>query len=148
MKKIFVLSLLCLTYIACDPGKDIPAMEVPSVVVNSLKAEFSNASDLDWEIFGNNYKAEFEVNAIDHKALISAKGTLLESKYEINITDLPQVVIQSIKQNYPDEMVDEAHVLKIEDNTYYEVEFEGWIRNQHKVFTSEGTENKNIEHWD
>lgn len=123
-------------------------MEVPSVAVNTLKAQFPNATDMDWEIFENNYQAEFEVASVDHKALIGAKGKLLKYKYEVNITDLPQEVIQTIKQSYPDEKVDGAHVLKIEDSTFYEVEFEGLITDQHKVFTAAGVENKNIEHWD
>lgn len=148
MKKLIAAGLLCIPFVGCDQGKDIPAMEVPSVVVNTLNTEFSNATDMEWETIGDNYQSEFEVKSVDHKALIGPKGALLKYTYEININDLPEKVIQAIKQNYPSEKVEDAYVLKIEDGTFYEIEFEGWLRDKHKVFTPTGTENKNIEHWE
>lgn len=149
MKNSIILGIfLSIFLISCEEGKDISGINVPSVVVNELKTQFPNMTDLEWKTFGTDYRAEFEMNAVDHKAMISQKGKLLQYKYESSTTDLPEQVKTSIREKYPDLLAEDVHVLKIGNDTFYEVEFERWFGDDYKIFFPSGEENNTMEHWD
>ena len=85
MYLLFAAVLLSSTAI----GQDIPSREVPSAVINTIKAKFPNTSRLEWEKKGDLFEAEFHVNNIDHKALLDPSGKLLVYKRDIRAADLP-----------------------------------------------------------
>lgn len=149
MKKSVIIAILVgALCIACDPGKDISELNVPSVVVNALKTQFPDIVDLEWEIIDGNYQVEFEKNAVDYLALVDPNGDVLKYKFELPLSELPETIKEKIRQNYPNEMAEGADVLKIGTDTFYDVEFEGWLTDEHKIFLPSGEENKTMAHWD
>src|SRR5680860_320876 len=71
---MLVMATLSLGLTSCGdddgPDKDIAANQVPAVVRNSFQQQFPNAKDVDWELSGNEYETDFEIDGVEHKACL------------------------------------------------------------------------------
>lgn len=148
MKRVIFLTVIFVSMlISCD-SNDNPNLETPSVVLNAFQAKFPGAKDVEWEKFKEDYEVEFEIERIDYTAIIANEGNLIKYKYDILSTELPEAVNKSIKTNYDFNKIDDTEILKIDENTYYQVEFEGNIKDDKVIFNADGEENTDIEYLD
>ena len=92
---MFMTCLLAVSFVACS--NDIPEAKVPSVVLNSFKTDFPNATQVDWDKVKGNYVAEFEVETVDHEVKFSADGKKIMQKKDLIEASLPATIITSIK---------------------------------------------------
>lgn len=81
-------------------AQDIPQAQVPSVVLNSFKKDFPKASDIEWELKGDVYKAEFEIGFMDHEVTLDKTGKALKHKQDIKESDLPLTVASVIAKDF------------------------------------------------
>ena len=131
------------------PGdKDIAESEVPSVVKNAFASEYPEAKEVDWEMKGEDYEVDFEVDNVDYALLIDGSGNIIMSKEEITKEDLPAAVTSGISKNFADLELDEVQKVEKDGKTYYQVEFDGTFRDQEVVFTANGQEDKSFSYWD
>jgi len=111
MKRKFLLSafIIALSTIAAS-AQDIPQSQVPAVVINSFQQKFPKATDIDWELKGDQYEVEFETGLLgtDHEAWFQSDGKLIKHKEEISKTDLPQKVTVKIKKDFPGYRIDDV----------------------------------------
>ncbi|MEZ2444835.1 PepSY-like domain-containing protein [Chitinophaga sp. RCC_12] len=128
-------------------AQDIPASQVPAAVTTAFKAKFPNTSHLEWEKKGTLYEAEFHVNNVDHKALLSEQGQLQQFKEDIPVTDLPQAVKQAIKTNYKAFRIDDAEKVTRGSASYYQVELDGEPHDQKIVMTPAGKVVQDMQYW-
>lgn len=149
---VLVMATLSLGLTSCGnddgPDKDIAANEVPAVVRNSFQQRFPNAKDVDWELSGNDYGADFEIDAVDHKALIAPEGNLVKYKYDIADTALPETVMAKIAIDHGNRKIDGSEVLKIGESTYYQVELDGEPNDQNLVFVESGEVDTDVPYYD
>ena len=82
----------------CD--NDIAPSEIPSVVENTFKSHFPDATEVEWESYGENFEVDFEVDQTDHSARIDNAGNMLEYKYKIARNILPPPVINVLNMEY------------------------------------------------
>ncbi|WP_162428391.1 PepSY-like domain-containing protein [Pontibacter pudoricolor] len=129
-------------------AQDVATKDVPSTVAAALTQKFANATDLDWEMNGTNYEADFDVNRVDHNVLIDPSGKILMTKRDIQKKDLPQAVSSAISQNHKGLRLDDMEVLEIDGTTYYQVELDDKAGDKKLVFTADGKEASNITYWD
>jgi len=88
-------------------GQDILPSQVPSVIANSFSKEFPKASDIEWEIDGQNYRVEFEIGwSTDHEVWYDAAGNMLRHEEEISKGDLPKAVTAKISTDFPGLRID------------------------------------------
>lgn len=88
---LFVLTLFPLfTY-----AQDIQQKNVPAVVLNAFQLKFSNANDIKWKLEAGNYHVSFEVNNKDNELVINDKGNILNQEQDLNVSEIPQVVLDS-----------------------------------------------------
>ena len=131
------------------PGdKDIAESEVPSVVKNAFASEYPEAKEVDWEMKGEDYEVDFEVNNVDFALLIDGSGNIIMSKEEITKEDLPTAVTSGISKNFADLELDEVQKVEKDGKTFYQVEFDGMIRDKEVVFTANGQQDNSISFWD
>lgn len=131
------------------PGdKDIAESEVPSVVKNAFASEYPEAKEVDWEMKGEDYEVDFEVNNVDFALLIDGSGNIIMSKEEITKEDLPTAVTSGISKNFADLELDEVQKVEKDGKTYYQVEFDDTFRDKEVVFTANGQEDKSFSYWD
>ena len=65
---------------------------IPEIVGKKLELTFPNALNIEWEKKGEMYEAVFYVDDVEHIALISKTGSLIEYKKNIWLEELPEVV--------------------------------------------------------
>ncbi|QED36892.1 hypothetical protein FK178_03825 [Antarcticibacterium arcticum] len=143
MRLVIVISLFVLgsLFISCD--ENTSNSDIPSVVLNTFNLEFKQVEDISWKRRGEHYEVEFEIEDVDHSALINAAGKLIKYKKEIEIRDLPQEVLASIRSAGSGK-IGELHLLVIENKKYYQVEIDGRLTDSYMIFLESGEEVENV----
>ncbi|MFD3003944.1 hypothetical protein ACFS7Z_26545 [Pontibacter toksunensis] len=143
---LFALGLLLLSCSTED--SEVVPNDVPEQVKSTLTSNFSAAMDVEWEKTGGNYTAEFEVAGVDHDALITPAGELLQYKHTIPDTELPDAVTAAILQQHSDKHLDEAEKLYRGNEVFYQVEMENTGTDLYLVFSPDGQEQAEPAFWD
>ena len=141
-----LVSLLIGAGCESDDEDDFRA-DVPSVVLNAFQANYPKASDVEWEMFGDDYEVEFDIETVDYEAIFSAEGDMLKYKYEVLSSELPEAVSKKVAENYADYQIDDTDILVINNELYYQVELDG-KPDKHLVFNEDGSENTDVNYWD
>lgn len=139
-----ILLLLLVTFSLTACNNEIPETEIPSVVRNAFNLEFKGATGVEWEKNGSLYEVEFEINNIDHKALIEETGNLVKYKKELHPRELPENLKTSLTGDQDLSKVDEADLLVMNENSYYQLEFDGLLTDSHKIYNQAGEEIQNV----
>lgn len=147
MKKVLLLISIAFISLACESDIDIDENQVPSLVVNALKLEFSNTTDREWEKSDEFFIVEFEKEDVDYTAKLNSKGEILKYKYEVNNEQLPEAVKKSISLTQPDAEIDDVDLLFIDNKEYYQIEIEKSFKDLKKVVDLKG-QVTNISYWD
>lgn len=148
MKKLNILlmtlamSTLVLTSCKDDDG---PRVELPAAVEAYITTTYPSAeieeSEQETLCTGEEvYEVELELaDDTELDLTFSATGELLFSEGDINSSDLPEAVTQSIANNYPDYSIDEAEIITMADaTTRYEVELESSAAEIEVLFDDSG----------
>lgn len=137
--KTLIPALTALALIACSAAavaseergstiKDIP-QPVLEAVHEVLQKVYPAATEFEYEEESVDGKIAYEVQFKDKgkkfELLYSADGALIETEEEIRISNLPKVVVKSIKKEHPHAKLKEAEQILNPDGTVraYEVEF-------------------------
>lgn len=129
-------------------GQNIAAADVPSLVLNSFKARFTNAVDIEWEKKRDYYEADFEIGTTDHEVQINSAGKILIHKQQISPLDLPKVITDQITAKFKDFKLDEADKLEKDGKVYYQVELDKRFTERRMVFAENGEGTKAVSYWD
>ena len=82
-------------------AQDIPQNQVPSAILNQFNSQFPDASNVEWEMKGDLYNAEFEIGWImDHQVWYNAAGEMVKHKEDISPDELPETVSNRIKTDF------------------------------------------------
>lgn len=145
MLRLSMLIFMGLITIGCDD--DIPSSEIPSVVKNTFKSKFHNATDVEWENYGDDFEVDFEMNAIDYSARIDYAGNLLEYKYEIARNSLPAPIFIMLENEYSKISWEDPEILVCGQNSYYQLESDGFFKDTKIVMDSTGNKIDIIKFW-
>ncbi len=145
MYKLSILIFLAIFTISCDD--DIDPSQIPSVVQNTLKSNFPHATDIEWERYGDDFEVDFEFKKIDHSARIDRTGTMLEYKFETAKNTLPPTIIKAMNTEYPDSNWEDPEILVRGNKRYYQLEIDGFLKDNKILLDSLGTETTTIKAW-
>jgi hypothetical protein len=166
MKKILILQLvLSLSYLSYSQDmvikgtKEISKKYTPQQVIDSLEKEFPNAKAVHyykgdvattqkgWNVTTENdleagttvdyYTISFKQNGLQYYGLYNPDGSLVESKVEHTMTELPPEVVASLKaiaKDYPG--------YKVTGKTYYKTQNYSKTKEYYEVIASNGKEKK------
>jgi len=148
MKNFALITFCLLHFTSCNQDDDFSSANVPSIVLSTFQTNFSNAKDLDWEIAGQNYEADFEIDNIDYSALINEKGELLKHKHDNEFFNLSQALQDTLIHKYTRNNIDDVETLVVNKDTYYQIEIEQSIIDLEKVYDKNGNESETISFWD
>ena len=141
----FLLFFISFTIVACD--NVIPSSQVPSVVKNTFKNHFPNASGVEWEILNDDYEVSFNVKTIDHIALLDSSGNLVKYKYEIDKTQVPNSIKSFLEREAPGKKWEDAEYVIDGNSRYYQLERDGFFNDKKLVVDSVGKLLPNISYW-
>ena len=120
-------------------AQDVPTSQVPSVIINNFKKEFPKAHDIDWEMQGDLYNVDFEIEWFtDYEAWFNASGKLVKQTQEISKSDLPKAVINSIKTQYKEYRIEDAKKIIENGVETYKDELEKWDEDFHVIYSKNG----------
>ena len=121
-------------------AQDLKQNEVPTEITTKFQKDFANAKDVEWEQDGMNYKAEFDINAMEYEIWYNKSGERVKLEKEITATDLPSVISSTLKSKYADYKIDSVEMVETDAKNTYEIELEkGWSKELKVVLDSNGT---------
>ena len=97
---------------------------VPDAVVQAFNTTYPNVSP-QWEPMPYGYEAVFVQDGLEYEVEYSSAGEWLETEYEVQELQFPQVVLQAVRQQYPNYAITKYEVELTPLGTFYEVEVEG-----------------------
>ncbi|HEY8510432.1 MAG TPA: PepSY-like domain-containing protein [Cyclobacteriaceae bacterium] len=126
-------------------AQDVAKSDVPTEVSAALKSKFAKAKDIEWEMEGDLYKADFEVGSRDHELWIDRSGSIRRHREELSRRDLPQVISEKVKTEFQEYRIDDAH--KVEDNgrILYHIDLDGPGEDREVWFAEDGTIEQGLE---
>jgi hypothetical protein len=95
-KKILTATVAFLMSFSAIFANDIKP--VPTLIVNELKREFKNVSNLEWKTTDNFYKASFTADGNSMEAFFSYDGELIGVSRNIKLAQLPLSLVKETKQ--------------------------------------------------
>jgi hypothetical protein len=136
--------------IASCSSQSISRDKVPSIVLNTFKAQYPNSNNVEWEKHGNAYEAEFDVNdSTEIVTRIDETGKLTMQKQDLALNELDPRVMTTIQSQYKDYTVDDVERIQKGSNVYYQVELKARGKKEmNLVFSADGREDKSIPYWD
>jgi hypothetical protein len=78
MKYVFLLSLALFLFTSCD--KTLDPSKVPAAVTTSFNEKYPGAENVEWEMDGQNYEAEFKLNNEKVAAEFSPEGAFIKEE--------------------------------------------------------------------
>lgn len=148
MKKILVGFVLAGASVIAAQAQDVDTKDVPAAVKTALSQKYANATDLEWEKHGNNYEADFDIDRIDHAAMIDPSGKVLMTRRDIMKNDLPQAITSAIAQQYKSMRLDDMELVEKDGKKYYQVELDQQGQDKKVVFSADGKEVTTLAYWD
>ena len=140
MKNLIIIAAAALLSTNVTFAQDISPADVPSVVMNSFNKTFPKSSKVEWEMKGDNYNAEFDVNWRDHEVWISKTGAIVKHKKELKPSEIPATVSTAIKRNYGGFRIDDVDRYEVNKKLYYKVELKKLNEERKVVFDQKGAE--------
>lgn len=123
MKKIF-LSLFSIIFTVALFATDLTDAQVPQAVKNAVTKKFSQAKNIDWEMKGVYYQAEFKIDRREHEILLDDKGRIVKMYEDISFDELPAKAKQSIKAQYASHKVSDVERITKDSSVLFKVELE------------------------
>ena len=144
MKKLIILLLAVWILNVHANAQDIPQSQVPSVVLNAFQVKFPNATDVDWELKGDQYKVDFEIGTRDHDVWIDKSGNIKKHKEDISKKDLPQGIVNKIAKDFSSYKIDDTDKIEADGKVVYLIELDGTADDRKVTFSSDGEVQENI----
>lgn len=131
------IAVVALFATAAVSAQDLAKNQVPTNLNESFQKAYPNATDVEWEMDGMNYKVEFDMNKMENEVWYSKEGNIIKSEMELTEKDLPGAIATAVKNKYPEYSIDEVEVTEVDGKKTYEVELEKWFSEDIKLFFSE-----------
>ena len=137
MRKLIFVAFM-MFYTAVSFGQDIKETDVPSVVLNTFKQQYTKAEKVEWKQKAGMYKVEFKIAKDDHELWLDKTGKVVKHKQEIKADQLPKEVTAAIAKDYKGYTI---HDPKKTDNAgvvTYKVELKTASSEMHLTFDKSG----------
>jgi len=122
------------------PVESIPvdAEDVPLPVLKCMRANYSGAENVRWELEGGLYEAEFNLGDAEMEALIDSEGSLLEVETKLPVEVLPPSILNKIAEFYADYDIKEVSELQRKRTVFFKVDVQNSEVEVELVMTMEG----------
>ena len=119
MKKLGKLALILFAVqmfaIQVSFAQKLKPADVPSEVSQAMDFQYPYVKVSTWQLDGNEYVATFKDEGSVGKAYISRSGEWLRTTYDIKKDELPSVITEYVKTNYPDFIISSSYLEEKED---------------------------------
>ena len=144
MKTMLGIIILVAGLSSAAIAQDISEKEVPSLVLNTFQTKYPDAGQVDWELKGDVYKAEFEVGSREHDLWIDKTGNITKHKEDFPKSELPQAITQKLQSEFKDYKIDDADKIEEDGKILYEVDLDGAKDDRKVFFSADGNVQDNV----
>lgn len=110
MKKIVSIALLLFTFqtvaVLSTFAQKLKPSEVPENVTQAMDFQYPYVKVSAWQLENNIYIATFKDDGSTGKAHITADGKWLRTTYDVKRDELPSVITEYVKANFPEFIID------------------------------------------
>lgn len=127
MKNLLVLFVLVFTVSMCGQKEEkSKSATPPTAVKDAFAKKYPNVKKVKWEKESSNYEGGFDYNKVETSVVVDAKGNILETESEIEVSTLSKTIKDYVSKNYPNQKIKEAAMIVDSKNkTMYEAEVKG-----------------------
>ena len=101
------------------------ATDVPEKVKTAFSEKFPDAKKIVWEQEDENeWEAEFKTNGKEYSATFGADGSWLETEYEIETEEIPELVKNTLDIEFEGFEIEEGEFIENSEGNFYEFEIE------------------------
>jgi|SRR5215211_4329615 len=136
MKRILVTLTLLLSLVSFNSFAN--EEKVNQKVLESFQSSFKNASEVDWTVNDNFYKASFSLNGQYVTAFYNGEAQLVALTRNISSAQLPLSLQTNLKKNHEDFWISDLFEVANEQGTTYYATLEN--ANSRLVLKSSGAE--------
>ena len=104
-------------------ARNIDQSDVPAVVLNTFQLKFPTADDIKWKLEKDNYQVDYKVNSKGNKLTIDFKGKILKHNQDLFISEIPRMVLETIKKRVGYFDVNDADKYVEGNKIIYEIQF-------------------------
>ena len=125
MKNISLQVIFTLLFLFSPLFSCAPEVTVPKTVIDVFASKFEQASSIEWKKESQTeWEAEFVMNGINYSAKFDINGKWLETENEIEIQEIPKVILSKLNAEFPKYKIEIAEVSKTTKGIFYEFELE------------------------
>lgn len=118
-QRSIVVTIAGLTLLGCQSSQTT----VPNSVQQAFHLRHPGVKAV-WEEQPYGYEAVFEKDGIEYEAEYSPDGQWLETEFEVNANQFSSIVLERVRQQYPDYAITKHEIELTPNGTFYEVEIE------------------------
>ena len=144
-RNVFI-TLISLVLLSCD-NDDYPYAEVPSVILNQFWSQYPDATDAEFIRIDKEYEVKFEINRVEHSAVINSSGNILQEKKDIEWKELPPAVQQTLQKEYGQKKMEDLERVKSAEENYYQAEVCRIFIDKKIVLNAGGVIEENRKYW-
>lgn len=138
MKKLTLVLFAMFATVAMN-AQDLKSSEVPKSYTEGLLKVYPNATDIEWERSGTDYKVEFEVGKMEHEIWFNRDGKMVKVEKDITSAEIPANLKEIIKRDYPNYRIDSVESVEMDGDVTYVVELEkSWNQSIKITFNTNG----------
>ena len=119
MKKLahFAMVLFAIQVIAIQVNyaQKLKPADVPAEVSQAMDFQYPYVKVSTWQLSDGNYIATFKDEGSIGKAYVSPSGEWIRTTYDIKKDELPSVITEYVKANYPDFIISSSFLEEMED---------------------------------
>lgn len=124
MLKRILIFLAFLFVAAVIDAQPVKQKNVPSLIVNAFQLKFPKVTDPKWELEKGMYKAEFELDNIDHEVWLNYSGKWIKHKQDFEEKDLPKGVKATIEKSFAGFEVHNVELIEEGKRRFYKMKLE------------------------
>lgn len=122
--KFLLATLISLFSLVSTTSHASDEVTVSAAVVSSFKSSFKNASEVNWKMSGNFFKADFTLNGQYVAAFYDANANLVAVTRNISSFQLPITLQNKLKSSYESFWISDLFELSDDNGTSYYVTVE------------------------
>lgn len=119
LKILLLLTIVSLVYACTEKNDEITG--VPEKIESAFSTKYENAKEIKWENEDGIWEAEFKLDGVDYEAMYDQNGEWAETGHEVEQTEIPDIIMNSINTDYGDRTILEVEKYDSREGEYFKV---------------------------
>lgn len=98
--KLFIALLTAAASLFANVSSATDKIEIAPAAIQSFKSTFAEASEVNWSVTNNLYKADFALNGQYASAFYDAEGSMVATTRNVSSLQLPITLQASLRKDY------------------------------------------------